>query len=283
MAVVNIKRSIAKAGDLDLFCLDTGTEAPVILCLHGRWGRAETWCDFLGHYGDRYRVIAPDLRGHGLSGKPASGYGAEEMAGDLVALLDGLGIENAIVVGHSMGGHVAGYLAARHPAYVRALAILDKSANGPVAPRPAATGESAIEDPVTALWPLPFRSREEAEDHIRRSAGSELGLRYFMNSLVETVEGYTMMFSEAAIRENIARYASWFDLLPSIRCPVMLVRARGGEALPDGDFAKMRALLPDCLAFEMSQGDHNVHLADRGEFYRFFDAFLGEKVATRPN
>ncbi|WP_211296438.1 alpha/beta fold hydrolase [Paenibacillus donghaensis] len=60
---VQIYRNIAKLNNVELFYLDTQTEGPVILCLHGRWGRAETWVDFMKHYGDHYRVIAPDQRG----------------------------------------------------------------------------------------------------------------------------------------------------------------------------------------------------------------------------
>ncbi len=83
------------------------------------------------HYGERYRVVAPDQRGHGLGGKPVSRYTADELAGDAVALLDHLGIAAVVVVGHSMGAHVAAYLAATHPERVKALALLDKSAAGP--------------------------------------------------------------------------------------------------------------------------------------------------------
>jgi hypothetical protein len=44
-----------------------------------------------------------------------------------------------------------------------------------------------------------------------------------MNSLVETVEGYQMLFSSQAMAANIANYEEWFDLLPSIKCPVLLI------------------------------------------------------------
>jgi len=280
MSNVHVYRSVAHLNGMDLFHLDTRAEGPAILCLHGRWGRAETWFDFMQRYGDRYRVIAPDQRGHGLSGKPISRYTAEEMSADATALLDLLGIGSAIVVGHSMGGHVAGYLAAMNPGRVRALAILDKSANGPERPRSTPLEELEIDDPVTRDWPIPFGSRAEAQEYIKRAMESELSYQYFMNSLAESVNGYGMLFSEQAMTANIAYYSQWFDLLPRIECPVMLVRAKGGEAVPDEDFGKMRELIPDCMAFEMSDPDHNVHLADRGEFYRYFDEFLSAAGLT---
>jgi 2-succinyl-6-hydroxy-2,4-cyclohexadiene-1-carboxylate synthase len=274
MSRVAVIRNLVKLPGIEIFYRDTKTAAPAILCLHGRWGRGETWIEFMRHYGGRYRVIAPDLRGHGLSGKPVARYTAAEMASDMIALLDHLRIERAIVVGHSMGGHAAGYLAAAHPGYVRALAILDKSANGPDAPSPVALDELEIIDPETKDWPMPFASLLEAREVIRKAEGSELSYQYFMNSLVETMDGYRMLFSPQAIAANIAYYAKWYDLLPGIKCPVMLVRAKGGAAVPDDDFGKMRAMIPDCVAYEMSNPDHNVHLANAGEFYGYFDEFL---------
>jgi pimeloyl-ACP methyl ester carboxylesterase len=115
----------------------------------------------------------------------------------------------------------------------------------------------------------------EAQEYIRRDTESEAGYQYFMDSLVETAEGYEMMFSSQAIAANIAQYRDWFDLLTKIECPVMMIRARGGAAVPDADFSRMKALIPDCVAFEVSEPDHNVYLASRDEFYGHMDSFLG--------
>lgn len=95
-----------------------------------------------------------------------------------------------------------------------------------------------------------------------------------MNSLIETAEGYQMMFSSQAIAANIAYYQSWFHLLPLIKCPVMLLRAKGNDAVSDEDFTKMQSLLSNCMAFEVSNPDHNVHLANKEEFYSYFNEFL---------
>jgi len=274
MEKARIYRDMARLKNIDIFYRDTRTEGPAILCLHGRWGRGETWVDFIQHYGERYRVIAPDQRGHGLSGKPVSRYTAEEMAADMVGLLGFLHLDSVILVGHSMGGRVAGYLAAQYPQHVRALAILDKSASGPAQPNPPPLVQISPVDPETKDWPLPFTSLAEAQAYIRQAMSSDLSYQYFMNSLVETVEGYQMMFSSQAMAANIAHDVDWFDLLPRITCPVLLIRARGGAAVPDQDFLKMQSLLADCVAREMSHPDHNVHLSNEAEFYGYFDEFL---------
>jgi 2-succinyl-6-hydroxy-2,4-cyclohexadiene-1-carboxylate synthase len=274
MGKVKIHRYMVSLDHLQLFVRDTKTDGAVMLCLHGRWGRGETWVDFMQHYGDRCRIIAPDQRGHGLSDQPISKYTVEEMSADMIALLDHLKIDSVILVGHSMGGAVAGYLAASYPQYVKALAILDKSASGPEKLDPLPLDQIQNVDPVTKDWPLPFQSLMEAQEFIRKEMESDLSYQYFMNSLVETVDGYHMMFSRQAMAANVAYYHSWYNLLPRIECPVMLVRAKGNEAVSDEDFAKMKSLLSDCVTYDMSNPDHNVHLGNKNEFYAYFDDFL---------
>ena len=73
---------------------------------------------------------------------------------------------------------------------------------------------------------------------MKKEMESELSYNYFMNSLVETVDGYQMMFSSQAMAANIAYEENWFHLLPQLKCPVLLVRARKGEAVSDEDFLK---------------------------------------------
>lgn len=274
MENVTIHREMVNLKNINIFSRDTQTDGQAILCLHGRWGRGETWIDFMQHYGKQYRVIAPDQRGHGLSGKPVSKYTAEEMADDMVGLLDHYHLKQVIVLGHSMGGHIAGHLAATYPQYVKALAIMDKSAGGPEKPGPLPLDQLPIVDPVTKDWPLPFKSLSEAQTFIKNDMESELSYQYFMNSLVETVEGYQMMFSTQAMAANIAYYQNWYELLPKIKCPVMLVRSSSHEAVPEEDYQKMQSLIPNCTAYEMSHPDHNVHLGNKEEFYRYFDEFL---------
>ncbi len=274
MGKIKIYRNIAKLKSIDMFYFDTKTEGPTILCLHGRWGRAETWFDFIQHYGRQYRIIAPDQRGHGLSGKPISKYTAEEMAEDIIELLNFLKIDFVILVGHSMGGRVAGYLSALYPKSVKALAILDRSASGLTKSDMLPLEQISSIDPLTKDWPLPFSSLSEAMNYIQQATDSNLSYQYFMNSLVETIEGYQMMFSSQAMAAGIAHDENWFHLLPSIECLVLLIRAKGHEAIPDEDFTKMQSLIPNCIANEMSHPDHNVHLSNKEEFYKYFDEFL---------
>ncbi|MFI7700166.1 alpha/beta fold hydrolase [Nonomuraea sp. NPDC049480] len=100
-------------------------DAPVLLFVHGWGGHGQAWVPVTAALPPRFRVLTPDLRGHGSSSAPASGYRPAELAADLVALMDRLGVETAVPVGHSMGAQIATAMAVEHPGRVRALAVID--------------------------------------------------------------------------------------------------------------------------------------------------------------
>ena len=275
MEQTKIYRNITKLKNVDMFYFDTKIEAPTIVCLHGRWGRAETWTHFINHYGKQYRIIAPDQRGHGLSSKPISKYTSEEMAEDIIELLDFLKIDSVILVGHSMGGAVAGHLTALYPECVKALVILDKSAAGSPETNNLSLDDSELKDFFTKDWPMPFATLNEAQNFIKEFSHSDLEYQYFMNSLVETVDGYEMMFSSQAMAANAIYDVKWSHLLSNIKCLTLLIsKARNHETKSYKDFIEMQSLIPKCIAHEMSDPDHNVHLANKEEFYEYFDEFL---------
>lgn len=102
---------------------------PAVVLLHGfPLGRA-MWKDQVNGVGSIYRVIAPDLRGHGDSPAPEGDYTIDEMADDVVELLDTLSLDTPVVLGGlSMGGYVALSILARYPERVRALMLMDTRA-----------------------------------------------------------------------------------------------------------------------------------------------------------
>jgi pimeloyl-ACP methyl ester carboxylesterase len=102
---------------------------PAVVLLHGFPLGREMWKEQVSGIGSIYRVIAPDLRGHGDSPAPEGDYTIDEMADDVIELLDSLGLDMPVVVGGlSMGGYVALSLVARYPERVRALMLMDTRA-----------------------------------------------------------------------------------------------------------------------------------------------------------
>ncbi|AQT78632.1 alpha/beta hydrolase [Mycolicibacterium litorale] len=110
--------------------LDEG-QGEAILLLHGMAGSSKTWRSVLRPLSRKYRVIAPDLLGHGQSAKPRSDYSLGAFAVWLRDLLDELGVAQATVVGHSLGGGVAMQFVYQHPDYCRRLILLNSGGLGP--------------------------------------------------------------------------------------------------------------------------------------------------------
>jgi pimeloyl-ACP methyl ester carboxylesterase len=270
-----VKRAVVQVNGVDLFYRDSGSDRPPILCLHGKWGRGETWVDFMSRYRDRYRIIAPDQRGHGLSGRPVARYAMQDLAADADGILRQLACGPAIVVGHSMGGRVGAYLAALYPREVQALAILDSPFEGPDNLSSLPPDQVKPFDELTAEWPTPFTTHPEAVQHLAKLMGQAASLQYFSDSLVETVEGYDFMFSRYAMAALAEYRQSCFNLLPQIQCPVLLVRAANSWALPREEADQARALIKDCTYFEVANSDHMVYADNPDEFYPQFEQFLG--------
>ena len=102
-----------------------------ILLLHGFSGDKSTWHDLCPAFQGDYQVIAIDLPGHGASGKPAdsSAYQMERVAGDIICLLDRLSLDGVHILGYSMGGRLALYLALHYSAPFQSL-ILESASPG---------------------------------------------------------------------------------------------------------------------------------------------------------
>lgn len=102
-------------GDQRISYYEGGHGAPVVL-VHGFSGSKENWLQMAGKLGGRYRVLIPDLPGWGESSRvDGADYGVAAQVERLVQLLDAWGVDRVHLVGHSMGGHIAGVFAARHP------------------------------------------------------------------------------------------------------------------------------------------------------------------------
>ncbi|GAB3126300.1 alpha/beta hydrolase [Tsukamurella serpentis] len=102
----------------------TGGSGPAILLLHGIGDNSLVWEPVMERLTDRYTVIAPDLLGHGLSDRPRADYSVAAFANGMRDLLCFLGIERVTVVGHSLGGGVAGQFAYQFPEMVERVAFV---------------------------------------------------------------------------------------------------------------------------------------------------------------
>jgi pimeloyl-ACP methyl ester carboxylesterase len=114
------------ANGLVFHCLEAGHGRPVVL-LHGFPDHAASWRPLFAQLAPQFRVIAPDLRGYGLTSRPAAhdDYRFDTLVADLAALFDALGLTDAAICGHDWGGVLGFGFAARHPDLVSALIALN--------------------------------------------------------------------------------------------------------------------------------------------------------------
>ena len=100
-------------------------EGPLLILLHGWPQTWYEWSNIMPLLENKFTVVAPDLRGLGLSEKTQSGYDKQTLANDVAALIQYLGESQAFVVGHDMGGKVAYVLSLLHPELVTKLILVD--------------------------------------------------------------------------------------------------------------------------------------------------------------
>ncbi|MGB6764704.1 MAG: alpha/beta fold hydrolase, partial [Mycobacterium sp.] len=109
---------------------DVGT-GETLLLIHGMAGSSATWRAIIPELSKKYRVVAPDLLGHGASAKPRGDYSLGAFAAWLRDLLDELGISRATVVGQSLGGGVAMQFTYQHRDYCQRLVLISSGGLGP--------------------------------------------------------------------------------------------------------------------------------------------------------
>ena len=115
---------------IDLHYVDWGAppgadDAPILFLLHGDMRTSRSWDAVARRLCDRYRVLAPDSRGHGDSSWPDTGYTFAQRIDDLESFADAIGMRNAVAVAHSTGGVVATLLSERRPDIFSRLALLE--------------------------------------------------------------------------------------------------------------------------------------------------------------
>lgn len=113
------------ANGVNIHYRKTGRGKPPLVVLHGLIGSGACLLPFAHGLEDEFDLILPDARGHGGSSAPARGYSYDDLAGDVVGLVQEMKLESPILVGHSMGGMTAAVAAHALGSAVRALVLVD--------------------------------------------------------------------------------------------------------------------------------------------------------------
>src|SRR4051794_8757273 len=148
-SVPGVEHRFVQSGAVRLHVAEAGTGDPVLL-LHGWPQHWYCWRRIIPRLVGDHRVLCPDLRGSGWSDAPRTSYAKDELAGDVIALLDALELDRVRLVGHDWGGFIGFLVALQAPERIRDL--LAFSIVHPWASRPRAAALARL--PLLAYQPL---------------------------------------------------------------------------------------------------------------------------------
>jgi pimeloyl-ACP methyl ester carboxylesterase len=241
-----------------------GGDTP-ILCVHGLTANSRCWDVVVRPLMGRHRVLSVDLRGRGLSDKPASGYSEEHHLRDLKCVIDDLQLDRIVLMGHSLGGYISLGLAARHPERVTGLILMD--GGGDLSPEYWDRVTAAIKPAIDRLE-MTFPSKEAFFDLMKQAPflqpWSDEIEAYFEYDLVETADGIRSRIQPENIREELSnkRKTSISQYYSQVECPVLIVRATEGILQPDDILLpqdavdSMLATIPDARAVDIVGTNH---------------------------
>ncbi|WP_429056017.1 alpha/beta fold hydrolase [Aeromonas jandaei] len=197
-------------------------QGPAVILIHGLFGSLDNLGLLARALSEHYRVISVDLRNHGTSFRSDDmSYPAQ--AADILALMDHLGLDQAAIVGHSMGGKVGMQLAKLAPARVSQLVVADMA---PVA-YPHSRHQNVFAGLNATLAARP-QSRSDAErilaEHIEIA-----GVRQFLlKSFAKGDDGWQWRFNVPALEENYANIMGWPEDERCFEGPVLFIK--GGDS-----------------------------------------------------
>ncbi|MGE0315253.1 MAG: alpha/beta fold hydrolase [Lautropia sp.] len=222
------------------------TRPDTVLLLHAAMGSSVRWFSWMPALAPRYRVVRMDLRGHGESELPAPGqpFSLAHLVGDVVELLDRLGIESAHVVGNSAGGYVSQRLAIEQPQRVKTLALYGstpglKHSHAPTwIPR---IGEIGLE-----------RFLADTIDERFDSSADPALVQWFIRQAGSNDPAFIARFVLHMCTHD------FMDELSAIRCPTMIVAA-GRERIGHADaYEEMRKRIAGSEKILIDTDAHNI-------------------------
>jgi len=243
-------------------------DAPVVVMSHSLGVTLDMWQPQAEVLARSFRVVRYDLRGHGRSPVPPGPYEIADLGGDLVALLDRLGVAHAHLCGLSLGGMASLWVAAHHPRRVERLVVCCTSAVlGPPelwierAAAVRAGGTVAVADAILPRWFTPdWRAR-----HPERVAALRATIA------ATPAEGY------AACCGAIQRMDLRADL-PRIRAPTLAVAATEDPSTPP---EYLRRIVERIRGARLALVDHAAHLANLEQPERVSELILAHLRGDR--
>ena len=243
-----------------------------LVLIHGFPLSARMWEGQLALAAQGWRVIAPQLRG--FDGTPASAPAStvDDFAGDLVDLLDGLHIDQAVIGGLSMGGYIA-FALFRHAArYFRGLVLADTRATADTPP--------AIEGRQRMLKTVREHGSEAVADELLGKLVSD-ATRANHPEVVEALRAMIVGNSREAVAGAVMALMSRPDatpLLPTIHCPTLILVGDQDAITPPAMSEEMQRRIPGSELVVIPDAGHMSNMEQPATFNAALSRFLDRKV-----
>lgn len=268
---------------LRLHYLDWGGDAPLdAVALHGFALNCHSWDEVAPALSTRVHLRAFDQRGHGLSNRAArvADYTRDRMVDDLLGIFDGLNLDRALLIGHSMGGMNAMTFAARHPDRVEALVLVD------VGPEIQVDGAAEVMRFVQGPYELP--SLDAWVDHTHRyypwRSRERIRARLEV-SLVETEGGALRKQYDERFRDGVGGIAEARETLDqaarALRCPTLLVHGGSSPVLSREQAERFAAGVEKVRLITIPDAGHSVAGDQPEAFVRAVGTFMDQVAARR--
>lgn len=254
---------------LELACNEYGADGPPLVVMHGLFGSARNWAGIARTLSETHRVYALDLRNHGASPR-ASSMTYEEMAEDVAGFIDGMGLKDPLVLGHSMGGKVAMRLALDQPGLLKGLIVVDIA--------PVTYGQDML-DYIAAMQMLDLSGdhrRAELEEELREEVDDPGVTAFLMTNLERANGGFQWRINLQAIAAGMSGISAF--PVPdgaTYEGPTAFIAGEHSAYIRDDHRARILELFPKARTVTIKDASHWVHADQPGAFLKTVRAFLG--------
>ncbi|PCJ80330.1 MAG: alpha/beta hydrolase [Bacteroidetes bacterium] len=244
------------------------SSSPDLVILHGLLGSSDNWQTLAKRYAEKFRVHLIDARNHGRSPHIAE-HSYKAMSEDLLNYLDTNNIEQAALLGHSMGGKTVMTFTELHPDRVTKLIIAD------IAARAYESHHGPIFEALKSTKPELAQSREEVSQILESYLGKDpVLIPFLMKSLRrEKSGGYSWRFNVDALYSNLSNVTEKIELSLNT-LPTLLIYGGASTYVNRSDIDAFEKLYLRLEIACLEESGHWLHAQEPNEFYEITDEFL---------
>jgi pimeloyl-ACP methyl ester carboxylesterase len=241
-----------------------------LLILHGFMGTADNWHTLAQQFSTNRKVLTADLRNHGRS-PHSDDFSIALMASDVLELMEQHHLSTVNLLGHSMGGKVAMYLALHYPEKIDKLLVAD------IAPRPYHRGHDDIFEALFAVDLPTITSRKQAEEAMLPYI-PDFGVRQFlMKNLSRTEDGqFYWKMNLSVLHRKYEEIIIQIEHAVPFSKPALFIRGARSNYIRDKDIPEIVRLFPNSRVVTIPQAGHWVHAEQPRAFFDAVEAFLAE-------